>query len=110
MYAWHNSSNYNKNNIVYFQFSSKTRSIPMPERWMAPETLPYLQRNSTSPQMSTFVYGPKSDIWSFGVLLWEIFTRCEAMPYNDWPVPLQLRQHFEDGQRLAVPEQVPEAM
>jgi len=42
----------------------------MPSRWAPPEVL--IERK----------YGPESDVWAFGVLLWEIFTDGD-MPYAD---------------------------
>ena len=44
-----------------------------PLRYMAPETL------ATPP-----VFSDKSDVWAFGVLIWEVLDGCEAsVPYGD---------------------------
>ncbi|VDK38566.1 unnamed protein product [Gongylonema pulchrum] len=41
----------------------------MPVRWLAPETL-------RKGEFST-----KTDVWAFGVMLWEIFSRCKTEPF-----------------------------
>jgi len=47
--------------------SKQTR---LPVRWTAPEVL----RN---PKMRN----PEADVWSFGVVMYEVFTRCQEIPY-----------------------------
>ena len=42
----------------------------LPIRWMATETY-YGQ------------FSVKSDVWAFGVLVWEVFTLCRSLPYSD---------------------------
>jgi len=40
-----------------------------PVRWSAPETM-------------QDKFSSASDVWSFGVLLWELFTMCSVIPYD----------------------------
>ena len=44
----------------------------LPVRWMAPETILYSSRR----------FSAASDIWAYGVVLWEIFTFGKK-PYHD---------------------------
>ncbi|VDD95521.1 unnamed protein product [Enterobius vermicularis] len=50
----------------HFNFSAVTQT---PTKWLAPEAF-------TRRQLST-----QTDVWAFGVLMWEIFSRCKTMPY-----------------------------
>lgn len=59
---------YDPESVDYCHIQSKS-SHPLPLRWMAPESLKHKQ-------FSTY-----SDIWSYGVLLWEVFS-FGAQPYS----------------------------
>ena len=54
-------------NKAYFLMQGKAL---LPIRWMAPES--FYGRFST-----------KTDVWSYGVVLWEIFTLCRKQPYDE---------------------------
>ncbi|EFX71032.1 hypothetical protein DAPPUDRAFT_309238 [Daphnia pulex] len=60
------------------------------KRWIAPEAL-------TSPQ-----HAPKCEVWSFGIILWEIVT-LGATPYVDIRVSKELIQRVQRGLRLKQP-------
>ncbi|XP_070566859.1 uncharacterized protein [Ptychodera flava] len=63
---------------------------PLPLKWMAPEFL------------QVGVHDQKSDIWSYGVLLWEIATLGET-PFTNVPVT-EMVKFLLNGQRLGQPE------
>jgi serine/threonine protein kinase len=50
----------------------------------------------------------KSDVWSFGVLMWEIFYLGEALPYVNIAGLPELVNFLETGQRLEKPPLCPQ--
>ncbi|XP_055955150.1 proto-oncogene tyrosine-protein kinase receptor Ret [Patella vulgata] len=68
----------------------------LPVKWMAPESL-YAQ-----------IYTAKSDIWSFGVVLWEIVT-LGANPYPGIP-PERLFNLLKTGYRMDRPDDCPDEL
>ncbi|XP_077979883.1 hepatocyte growth factor receptor-like isoform X1 [Glandiceps talaboti] len=71
-------------------YSAKDRHTKLPVRWMALESL---ERN---------IYNNKTDVWSFGVVLWELMTRG-VTPYpsvDNWDISKYLRK----GKRLPQPQ------
>jgi hypothetical protein len=81
----------------------------MPDRWMAPELLQFNCMNDTE-LMRSACFGLKSDVWSFGVVMWEIATGCKNPPYSDWLTTSDLRTKLYEGYRLSIPAQTPSAM
>jgi len=69
---------------------AKTKSNIGPIRWMAPEALKEMK------------YSHKSDVWSFGVVIWEIVTEKE--PWDDMtPMEVALAV-LREGKRLYIPD------
>ena len=52
----------------------------------------------------------KSDVWSFGVLIWEIFYLGEALPYVNIAGLPELVNFLETGQRLEKPPLCPQGL
>ncbi|XP_028394334.1 ephrin type-A receptor 7-like [Dendronephthya gigantea] len=68
----------------------------IPVRWTAPEAIAY-RKFSTS-----------SDIWSFGILLWEIMSFGDR-PYWEWD-NIKVMNEVEEGFRLPAPKDCPTAV
>uniref|UniRef100_A0AC35G2Q2 Protein kinase domain-containing protein n=1 Tax=Panagrolaimus sp. PS1159 TaxID=55785 RepID=A0AC35G2Q2_9BILA len=66
----------------------------LPIKWLAPEAL--LDR----------LFSEKSDVWSFGILLYEILT-CGIVPYATMSNE-EMLEFLRDGKRLEAPEGSPE--
>ena len=52
----------------------------------------------------------KSDVWSFGILMWEIFYLGEALPYVNIAGLPELVNFLETGQRLEKPPLCPQSL
>lgn len=76
-------------NLQQFDYYKKTTDGRLPVKWMAPEAL--FDRK----------YTPKSDVWSYGILLWEIFT-LGGYPYPSVPVEA-LFALLKEGHRMKRP-------
>lgn len=79
----------------YYSVHNKS-GVKLPVKWMALESL------------QTHKFTTKSDVWSFGVLLWELMTRG-APPYSDvnsFDITVFLLQ----GRRLLQPEFCPDTL
>nr|XP_005893916.1 PREDICTED: fibroblast growth factor receptor 1 isoform X4 [Bos mutus] len=75
--------------IHHIDYYKKTTNGRLPVKWMAPEAL--FDR----------IYTHQSDVWSFGVLLWEIFT-LGGSPYPGVPVE-ELFKLLKEGHRMDKP-------
>lgn len=62
----------------------------MPLKWMAPECL--------SEQKFTTM----SDVWSFGVVMWEVLSYCQEKPYGNVE-PFFMKEHLMSGRKLEKP-------
>ena len=77
--------------------SSNTQEVPV--RWTAPEAL-----NEAKHSVS-------SDVWSFGVVMWEIFTKCERQPYDHLSTSNYMIFHnLSKGERLQPPDECPHSI
>ncbi|ESO07516.1 hypothetical protein HELRODRAFT_110475 [Helobdella robusta] len=78
--------------IEYFS-NNASKFVRLPIKWMAIESL------------ENFLFTTKSDVWSYGVLLWELMTRG-VVPYPDLP-PQQITSFLNSGKRLKKPKYCP---
>ncbi|XP_078346182.1 uncharacterized protein LOC144631592 isoform X3 [Oculina patagonica] len=76
---------------------TKTSNGKVPWRWLSLESLRDL------------VYTTQSDVWSFGILLWEIATYGEV-PYPDITTPAALINFLSSGNRMPRPDHCSEEL
>ncbi|CAD5222876.1 unnamed protein product [Bursaphelenchus xylophilus] len=81
-------------NIFYQDYYRKKGAGRLPIKWMAPEAL------------EANVYTVYSDVWSYGIVLWEIMT-LGGTPYPSIAMP-QLYNVLKDGYRMEPPHNCPE--
>ncbi|KAL3851745.1 hypothetical protein ACJMK2_015458 [Sinanodonta woodiana] len=77
-------------------YTSDNKKSKLPVKWMAPESL---EKGS---------YNSKSDVWSYGVVLWELMTRG-VNPYpevDNWDIVRYLKK----GRRLPQPQYCPDQL
>ncbi|XP_029905736.1 mast/stem cell growth factor receptor kita isoform X2 [Myripristis murdjan] len=69
----------------------------LPVKWMSPESI------------FECVYTFESDVWSYGILLWEIFSLGNS-PYPGMPVDAKFYKLIKEGYRMDAPEFAPDEM
>lgn len=69
----------------------------LPVKWMAPESI------------FNCVYTFESDVWSYGILLWELFS-LGSSPYPGIPVDSKFYKMIKEGYRMFSPECAPPEM
>lgn len=67
----------------------------LPLAWLAPEVI---KRRTWS---------EKSDVWAFGVTMWEIFSNGKE-PFHECPSEIQIMEHITQGRILSKPQNCPE--
>lgn len=78
-------------------YYKKLNDSAMPLKWMAPECL--IEQKFTK----------KSDVWSFGVVMWEVMSYCQEKPYVGVE-PFFMKEHLASGARLRQPDSCDDSM
>ncbi|XP_076396960.1 receptor-type tyrosine-protein kinase FLT3 isoform X1 [Megachile rotundata] len=81
-------------NGIYMIKDIEEKSRRLPIRWMSPEAL------------RDRIFSSKSDVWSYGIVLWEIST-LGAFPYSNVQNDCLLRYIIHENGRLEQPDNVP---
>ncbi|XP_055349138.1 macrophage colony-stimulating factor 1 receptor-like [Paramacrobiotus metropolitanus] len=85
------------------EYILQRQNVKLPLGWMAPETLVPMEGR----------YSEKSDIWSFGVVVWECFTFGKSPFEQEFPRGIQwniLLDFIARGERLLLPDICPQWM
>jgi serine/threonine protein kinase len=78
----------------YYRRKNSNKRLPV--KWMSPESL------------ETQIFNTKTDIWSYGVLVWELITRgITPYPHVD---NVYILNHLKQGYRLTKPEYCPQSI
>jgi len=86
-------SDFGMSRVLAVSKFNQTRSETGPIKWMAPESLRMKE------------YSTYSDIWSFGVVIWEILVRQE--PYSETKDQIQVALDIVNGKTLQIPTWTP---
>ncbi|XP_035689459.1 uncharacterized protein LOC118424790 isoform X2 [Branchiostoma floridae] len=77
----------------YYRIQSWEVHVKLPYKWMAPES------------HATYIFDTKTDIWSYGIVLWEIFAAGQT-PYPGMP-GVSIVHHLKEGYRMDRPNRCP---
>ncbi|KAM6986622.1 macrophage colony-stimulating factor 1 receptor 1-like [Aplochiton taeniatus] len=72
-------------------------NVRLPVKWMAPESI------------FDCLYTVQSDVWSYGILLWEIFSLGKS-PYPNVVVDTNFYKMIKDGRHMSQPDFAPSEM
>lgn len=75
------------------EYYRKTTEGKIPIKWMSPEAVHHR------------IYSSQSDVWSYGILLWEIMTMGES-PFKDVPIDIFM-EHLKRGGHPSQPYNCP---
>lgn len=74
----------------YYQIT-RDDHLKLPYKWLAIECF------------TDNIFSTKSDVWSFGIFLWELFSLCQ-MPYPGFLSSRQLFENLREGYRMEKPD------
>ncbi len=95
----------------------KRRDTPLPIKWLSPESIKdmviFTHDSATAFSFKFLLFAApqefstQSDVWSFGIVLWEVFS-LGATPYPGMePAGLRLYEFLARGERMRQPEHAP---
>ena len=67
----------------------------IPVHWMSPEAL------------RRHIFSKPGDVWSFGVLLWEVLVYCSRRPYSNKKSLSEIEKRIVAGETLSIPDGCP---